>query len=112
MAGESSTPITDFTMVPAEVTDAGVYIEQVAASLRTGLESLDREVTGTLGTWTGAAADSFGTGWTTTKEGAATVLAALATMGELLGVAAKAVAAQDTSNAGNLSSLDLPKLNL
>ncbi|MFD3704799.1 WXG100 family type VII secretion target [Nocardia sp. NPDC058658] len=112
MSGESSAAETDFAMVPAEVTDAGVYIEQVAASLLTGLASLDREISGALGTWTGAAADSFGAGWTTTKDGAANVLAALNAMGELLGVASKAVASQDTLNADNLSSLDLPKLDL
>lgn len=99
-------------MVPGEVTDAGVYIQQVAESLINGLGVLDREVSGVLDNWRGAAADSFADGWAETTKGAATVLNALASMGELLGVASKAIAGQDISNSNALSSLDLPPLNM
>jgi len=109
---ESGTPGTDFAMVPGEVTDAGVYIQQVAESLITGLSSLDREVSSVLDIWSGAAADAFGDGWTDTKKGAADVLNALNTMGELLEFASKTIADQDISNAGDLSSIDLPELNM
>ncbi|MGV9617187.1 WXG100 family type VII secretion target [Nocardia xishanensis] len=112
MSTEQDTPGTDFAIVPAEVTDAGVYVEQVATSLINGLNSLDREVASVLDNWKGAAADAFGDGWAGAKDGAATVLDALVAMGELLGVASKAIADQDISNATNVSSLDLPKLNL
>src|SRR3546814_3080738 len=50
--------------------------------------------------------------WTETKKGAADVLNALTTMGELLGIASKAVVNQDISNSNSLSSLDLPPLNM
>lgn len=99
-------------MVPSEVTDAGVYIQQVADSLITGLSALDRDVSSVLGNWSGAAADAFEDGWTETKEGAANVLNALNTMGGLLGIASKTIANQDISNSVNLSSLDLPELNM
>ncbi|MEV0436372.1 WXG100 family type VII secretion target [Nocardia sp. NPDC050413] len=112
MAGENDMPGTVFAMVPAEVTDAGVYIQQVAESLINGLGTLDREVSTALDNWSGAAADAFGDGWTETKKGAADVLNALATMGELLGVVSKAVVNQDVSNSSALSSLDLPQLNM
>ena len=108
MSTEQGTPGTDFVIVPAEVTGAGVYVEQVAISLINGLNSLDREVTSVLDNWKGAAADAFGDGWTGVKDGAVTVLDALAGMGELLGVASKTVADQDIFSATNVSSLDLP----
>ncbi|MFD3747311.1 hypothetical protein [Nocardia sp. NPDC058633] len=44
MSIEQGSPGTDFAIVPDEVTDAGVYVEQVATSLINGLNSLDREV--------------------------------------------------------------------
>ncbi|MEV0771438.1 WXG100 family type VII secretion target [Nocardia salmonicida] len=108
MAGENDTSGTAFAMVPGEVTDAGVYIQQVAESLINGLGTLDREVSTALDNWSGAAAEAFGDGWTETKKGAADVLNALTAMGELLGIASKAVASQDISNSNTLSSLDLP----
>ncbi|WP_194813405.1 WXG100 family type VII secretion target [Nocardia sp. XZ_19_385] len=112
MSTESDAPGTDFAMVPSEVTDAGVYIQQVADSLITGLSSLDRDVSSVLDNWSGAAADAFGDGWTATKKGAADVLDALNAMGGLLGVASKTITDQDISNSINLSSLDLPELNM
>ncbi|WP_280338712.1 WXG100 family type VII secretion target [Nocardia neocaledoniensis] len=112
MAGENETPGAAFAMVPDDVTDAGVYIQQVAESLINGLGTLDREVSTALDSWTGAAAEAFGDGWTETKKGAADVLNALTTMGELLGIASKAVASQDISNSETFSALDLPQLNM
>ncbi|GGK67648.1 hypothetical protein GCM10011591_44750 [Nocardia camponoti] len=98
--------------MPDDVTDAGAYVQQVAESLINGLNSLDREITGVLSNWTGGAATAFSGGWSETKEGAATVLNALATMAELLGATSKAFVSQDTVNAAGLSSLNLPKLNI
>ncbi|MFD5175142.1 WXG100 family type VII secretion target [Nocardia sp. NPDC058379] len=99
-------------MVPAEVSDAGVYIQQVAESLINGLGTLDREVSTVLDNWSGAAAEAFEDGWTETKKGATDVLNALTTMGELLGTASKTVVGQDISNSDALSSLNLPQLNM
>lgn len=112
VASEKDMAATVFAMVPAEVTDAGNYVRQVAESLINGLDSLDREVTGVLDHWTGSAAQAFGEGWTETKNGAAGVLNALRTMGELLDDASKAIVGQDISDSDTLSSLDLPGLNL
>lgn len=112
VAGETDTYGTVFAIVPGEVTDSGVYIQQVAESLINGLGTLDREVATVLGNWKGAAAEAFGDGWTETRKGAADVLNALAAMGELLGVASKALVSQDALNSGTLSSLDLPQLDM
>ncbi|MFC9665366.1 WXG100 family type VII secretion target [Nocardia sp. NPDC127606] len=112
MSGENDTTATVFAMVPAEVTDAGNYVQQVAESLINGLSSLDHEVSGVLNNWTGSAAGAFGEGWAETKKGAIVVLNALNTMGELLGDASKAIVSQDISSSNTLSSLDLPELNL
>ncbi|MFB8278728.1 WXG100 family type VII secretion target [Nocardia colli] len=109
---EPVTPVTDFAMVPAEVTDAGTYVQQVASSLNTGLSSLDRDISSLLDGWSGAAADAFRDGWTTTRKGAADVLEALDTMGGLLGAASKTITDRDASNSATLSSLDLPGLNI
>ncbi|MFC4124046.1 WXG100 family type VII secretion target [Nocardia rhizosphaerae] len=112
MVAASDSPGTDFAMVPSEVADAGTYVQQVADSLINGLSSLDRDISGVLDNWRGAAADAFSEGWAETKEGAATVLDALAAMAGLLGAATKAVEGQDISNAVTLRSLDVPELNL
>ncbi|WP_167356793.1 MULTISPECIES: WXG100 family type VII secretion target [Nocardia] len=112
MSVESSSPEQVFAMVPDEVTDAGSYIQQVAESLINGLNTLDREVAAALTTWTGTAAESFDSGWTETKEGAADVLDALAAMAALLGVTSKIIAHQDTAGASTFHSLDLPILNM
>ncbi|WP_170112158.1 WXG100 family type VII secretion target [Nocardia fluminea] len=112
MSTGEDAPGTNFAIVPDEVTDAGAYVEQVASSLISGLNSLDREVSSVLGNWKGSAADAFGEGWTVAKEGAATVLDALEAMGGLLGVASKTIAGRDISNATTFNSLDLPDLNM
>ncbi|MFC9472543.1 WXG100 family type VII secretion target [Nocardia sp. NPDC056952] len=112
MSTEQGSPGTDFVIVPDEVTDAGVYVEQVATSLINGLNSLDREVSSVLDNWKGSAADAYGEGWAVAKEGAATVLDALEAMGGLLGVASKTIAGRDISNATSFNSLDLPEMNM
>ncbi|MGW4365378.1 WXG100 family type VII secretion target [Nocardia takedensis] len=109
---EQDTPRTAFAMVPGEVADAGAYVEQVAGSLINGLNSLDREVSSVLENWKGAAADAFAEGWTVAKDGAATVLAALTDMGEMLRVTSETVAGRDVSNATGFGSLDLPESSM
>ncbi|MFC9435673.1 WXG100 family type VII secretion target [Nocardia sp. NPDC057030] len=103
---------TDFTLVPDEVTDAGQYVQQVAESLINGLTSLDRDIAALLSQWRGTSADSFGAGWTETKQGADTVLDALTEMAELLGVTSKTLDDQDqvraTTTREFAGSLDLP----
>ncbi|GAA5068430.1 hypothetical protein GCM10023318_58740 [Nocardia callitridis] len=95
-------------MVPAEVTDAGKFVQMTADSLVDGLRSLDTDITTLLESWTGGSADAYRLGWDEARHGAAEVLGSLTAMAELLGVASKAVEDQDRTRAQTTSSLDLP----
>ena len=114
MTGQPSSTANDFALVPDEVADGGRYVQQVAESLINGLSSLDTDITALLSYWQGTSAESFSTGWTETKQGANTVLEALADMAELLGVTSKTLDDLDNARAVATSSLfgslDLPEL--
>ncbi|MFD0363565.1 WXG100 family type VII secretion target [Nocardia sp. GCM10030253] len=97
-----------FDVVPAEVTDAGRYVQLTAEELVNGLRSIDADVNRLLENWTGNAATSYRSGWDETRKGAETVLEALATLAELLGVVADTHVDLDTQRAASTSSLDLP----
>ncbi|MEU4597747.1 WXG100 family type VII secretion target [Nocardia sp. NPDC023988] len=75
------------------------------------LTSANTEVDSLLSSgWKGDLATQFGTGWTETHDGGATIIAALTTMAEKLGITAENYQQQDTDHAYtlNMSSLDLP----
>lgn len=114
MTSQPGSTNTDFALVSDEVTDAGRYLQQVAETLVNGLTSLDTDVTTLLANWLGVSADSFSAGWTETKQGADTILEALADMAELLGVTSKTLDDLDNARAVATSSLfgslDLPEL--
>lgn len=100
-------------VVPDKVRDVGNYVYSLADTLRQALASATREVDGIVGaSWTGTAADAFTEGWTETRTGGETILAALTTLAEKLGVTADSYARRDESNAAGFSasSLDLPGL--
>ncbi|MCA2209185.1 WXG100 family type VII secretion target [Nocardia rosealba] len=83
----------------------------MAEALRTALTSANTEVDSLLSSgWKGDLATQFGTGWTETHDGGATIIAALTTMAEKLGITAENYQQQDTDHAYtlNMSSLDLP----
>ncbi|WP_280430101.1 WXG100 family type VII secretion target [Nocardia brasiliensis] len=99
-------------LVPADVTDAGQYVQQTAQALIDGVRSADTEVAGLMSSWSGAAADAYLAGWEETRAGALEVLRALHDVGALLGVYVAEIDASDTRRAETLavqsSSLDLP----
>ncbi|MFD4428681.1 WXG100 family type VII secretion target [Nocardia sp. NPDC058497] len=97
--------------MPDEVTDAGAFVQQIAESLINGLRSLDSDIVTLLDNWRGTSADSFSSGWTETKQGADTILDALAGMAELLGVTSKTLDDQDQLLATETSALAV-SLNL
>ncbi|WP_372509805.1 WXG100 family type VII secretion target [Nocardia amikacinitolerans] len=99
---------TDFAVVPAEVTDAGRFVQLTAESLVSGLRSLDADVSTLLESWKGTSADAYRAGWDEIKQGADTVLDSLSTMAELLGVTSQVLEDQDKKRAQTTSSLDLP----
>lgn len=114
MTDRSGSTANDFALVPEEVTDAGRYVQEVAESLINGLTSLDTDIAALLSNWRGTSADAFGAGWTETKQGADTILDALAEMAELLGVTSKTLDDRDQAGAQATSALtgalDLPEL--
>jgi hypothetical protein len=50
---DSQAPTTTFAVVPAEVTDAGRFVQQTAEALVNGIRSADAEVQGLMSTWKG-----------------------------------------------------------
>ncbi|MEV0361915.1 WXG100 family type VII secretion target [Nocardia fusca] len=94
-------------MVSDEVVDAGQFVQQTADALAIALSSLDREIDGLLEVWKGVSATSYRAGWQETKQGAITVLEALADMAELLGVNSRAYVEQDNSNSQSYGSLNI-----
>ncbi|MFE7717808.1 WXG100 family type VII secretion target [Nocardia rhizosphaerihabitans] len=107
MTAEPSGPANDFALVPDEVTDAGSFVQQIAESLINGLRSLDTDIVTLLDNWRGTSAESFSAGWTETKQGADTILDALAGMAELLGVTSKTLDDQDQLLATETSALSV-----
>lgn len=97
-----------FDVVPAEVTDAGRYIQLTAQELVNGLRAIDGDVNRLLENWSGNSATAYRVGWDETSMGAQTVLEALATLAELLGVVADTHVELDAQRASATSSLDLP----
>ncbi|WP_446223035.1 WXG100 family type VII secretion target [Nocardia sp. IBHARD005] len=97
-----------FDVVPAEVTGAGRYVQLTAHELVNGLRAIDADVSRLLENWTGNSATAYRVGWDETSKGAQTVLEALATLAELLGVVADTHVELDTRRASDTSSLDLP----
>lgn len=105
MAAETGVPGGEFQVVPAEVTDAGRYVQLTAEELINGIRTLDSEVAGLLTTWKGGSANQYGLGWEEVRAGAKDVLQALQSMAELLGVAGADYTNVDEGNAGNFTSL-------
>lgn len=99
---------TDFAVVPAEVSDAGLFVQMTAESLIGGLLSLDADITTLLESWKGTSAEAYRVGWDEVKQGADTVMNSLSAMAELLGVTSRTLTEQDSARAQQTSSLDLP----
>jgi WXG100 family type VII secretion target len=109
--GGSGAP--SLSVVPTEVQAVGRYVYDIAEAVRSALDSANSDVDALLTSgWTGDLATLFGTGWTDTREGGVTIITALTTMAEKLGITAETYQQQDTSHAYtlNMSSLDLPAL--
>ncbi|MET7770012.1 WXG100 family type VII secretion target [Nocardia sp. NPDC005366] len=97
-----------FDVVPSEVADAGRYLQLTAQELIDGVRTLDIEIGALLEGWTGVSATAYRAGWEETRQGAQTVLDALTTLAELMGVTADTHTRLDADRAAGTSSLDLP----
>jgi WXG100 family type VII secretion target len=83
-------------------------LNSVAEGLRSGVTSLDSEVTGLLGSgWSGEAASAHSGVWQEWREGAHRVVEGLATMSGLLQEAANRDSTTDASGAAGISGVGL-----
>ncbi|MET8778083.1 WXG100 family type VII secretion target [Nocardia sp. NPDC050713] len=105
---QSSSGESPFDVVPADVTDAGRYVQLTAEELINGVRSLDADITRLLETWSGTSASVYRAGWDEARQGAETVLESLGKLAELLGVVATTHTDLDSGRAANISSLELP----
>lgn len=83
-------------------------LNSLADGLRSGLGSLDGEVSGLLGSgWTGSAASSYSGVWQEWHQGAAEVVEGLSRMSGLLQDAAAHYSSTDAEQAGGISGAGL-----
>lgn len=83
-------------------------LESVATGLRTGLGSLDGEVSGLLGPgWSGEAASAYDAVWREWHDGAQQVVDGLAKMSGLIGDAAQRYDATDAAGAARVAEIGL-----
>ncbi|CAN5397647.1 hypothetical protein BH10ACT10_BH10ACT10_28800 [soil metagenome] len=89
----------EFTADPAALAKAQSLVAEIAAGLVQERASLDRSVSGLLGTgWSGAAADEYRQAWGDWCDGADQVLEALHTESELLGSTRSAYLGSDDAS--------------
>jgi WXG100 family type VII secretion target len=91
-------------VTPSELVGVAAELESAVQGLRSGLGSLDGEVSGLLGSgWSGEAAAAYSGVWQEWHEGASQVVQGLTEMSGLLREAASRYSGTDTSSAGDLS---------
>lgn len=83
-------------------------LDSVAQGLRSGVGSLDNEVTSLLGSgWSGEAASAYSSVWQEWHDGAQRVFEGLAKMSALLQTAASGYSGTDESGAAGISGVGL-----
>ncbi|PSR60918.1 WXG100 family type VII secretion target [Nocardia sp. MDA0666] len=107
--GNSPSPGHNFSVVPEQVRDVGVYIYGLAETLHNALDSAAKDVADMLtDSWTGDYADEFSEGWTEVNDGGRQIFQALATLAEKLGVTAETFQSVDATSA---AALNIPRLD-
>ena len=100
--------MAELQVEPSELVAVSHELATVADGLRTGIGSLDNDVTGLMGTgWTGSAASAYGDVWKQWHEGAARVVAGLNRMSGLLNDAAARYTSTDSDGAGHIAGAGL-----
>ncbi|HKP44401.1 WXG100 family type VII secretion target [Mycobacterium sp.] len=95
-------------VTPSELVAVAAELESVAEGLRSGLGSLDGEVSGLLGSgWSGEAASAYSGVWQEWHDGASQVVQGLTAMHGLLQEAAGRYSGTDTSGAADVSGSGL-----
>ncbi|APE38265.1 hypothetical protein BOX37_12275 [Nocardia mangyaensis] len=107
MGGNVSSSVS---VIPEDVQEIGRIAYRVATDLQSGASGLDTSVAQLLASWTGSAAESYQRAWGEMQTGSRRVWDELFELAEKLGVTSENSQVTDMTNAGNISSLDLPDL--
>jgi WXG100 family type VII secretion target len=100
--------MAELQVEPSELVAVSHELSTVADGLRTGITSLDNEVSGLMGTgWTGSAASAYAGVWKEWHEGAAQVAAGLSRMSALLNEAAAKYAGTDAEGGAHIAGSGL-----
>jgi WXG100 family type VII secretion target len=100
--------VSDLGVTTSALAAVAGELQSVAEGLRSGLGSLDGEVSGLLGSgWSGEAASAYDGVWREWHEGAQQVAEGLLKMSRLLQDAAQRYATTDASGAANVSGAGL-----
>lgn len=100
--------VSDLQVTPSALAAVSGELQTVAEGLRTGLSSLDGEVSGLLGSgWAGEAASAYDGVWREWHEGADHVVEGLLKMSVLLQDAAQRYESTDASGASDVAGAGL-----
>jgi len=100
--------MSDLRVTSSVLASVAGELESVATGLRTGLGSLDGEVSGLLGPgWSGEAASAYDAVWREWHDGAQQVVEGLTTMSGLLQEAAQNYDAADAASASRVAGSGL-----
>lgn len=100
--------MAELQVEPSELVAVSHELSTVADGLRTGIGSLDNEVSGLMGTgWTGSAASAYAGVWKEWHEGAAQVAAGLSRMSALLNDAAARYTSADAHGGAHIAGSGL-----
>ena len=100
--------MAELQVEPSELVATSHELSTVADGLRTGITSLDNEVSGLMGTgWTGSAASAYADVWKEWHEGAAQVAAGLSRMSALLNDAAAKYTSTDADGGAHIAGSGL-----
>jgi WXG100 family type VII secretion target len=100
--------VSDLQVTPSSLASVAGELETVSDGLRTGLGSLDGEVSGLLGPgWSGEAASAYDGVWREWHQGAQLVVEGLARMSSLLREAVERYESTDASGAARVTEVGL-----
>lgn len=96
------------TIVPDEVTALGRYAYDLAATLRSALDSAGHSVnTLTQGGWSGEAADAYSAGWQECQDSGNKIIEALSKIASSVGISAETISRADKRFAAEIPRLDM-----
>ena len=100
--------MAELQVEPSELVAVSHELAAVADGLRTGITSLDDDVSGLMGTgWTGSAASAYADVWKEWHEGASQVVAGLSRMSALLNDAAARYTNTDAAGGAHIAGSGL-----